>query len=347
MLMPPSRTLLFLACFSVSIGNAAATCVRFTQFVADAPQIDNSVTLLSTTAPDVVVGTLTNLRFPQVTDYLALEPGGYRVEVRAGTFPVDTRAARLHPDTDYTALAFGEFIAATDSLQALDDLLLVDDNRLAPPNRAKLRVAHLGSDTGAVDVTLDGETLFDTVSYTEATAYATVGAGNHSLLFVDVDSGGSVAELETLTLAEGSVTSVFLVGLGERLGNRRALAVVDAPNGCTAQNFQGIWFDPAQSGQGVQIAHSGERFSGVWYVYDGDGSTAWFTFLGTLQGESFSGELLRFDGPPLGEAFDPDQVSNRVAGSVTIAFSATTRSALFDASIDGMRRTLNLIPFEP
>jgi hypothetical protein len=44
----------------------------------------------------------------------------------------------------------------------------------------------------------------------------------------------------------------------------------------TAPSYEGLWWNPSESGWGVSIAHQGDVFFAVWYTYDHDGEPTWF-----------------------------------------------------------------------
>jgi len=106
----------------------------------------------------------------------------------------------------------------------------------------------------------------------------------------------------------------------------------------------GIWFDPAQNGQGVQLLKDGDALSGAWYHYGPDGQAAWHTFVGTLEGDVVETELLRFTGPGLGFRWDEDEVDSDPAGSVRVELRGAD-SVRLDYDLDGATGGLDLVPF--
>jgi hypothetical protein len=110
--------------------------------------------------------------------------------------------------------------------------------------------------------------------------------------------------------------------------------------------FTGVWFDPAQNGQGIQLLHSGNNLSGAWYLYDENGNGMWVTFVGALAGTTFNASLLRFTGPQLGTPWDANLVQNSDIGTVTINFTSNT-TATFDYTLNNVSGNLNLVPFAP
>lgn len=54
----------------------------------------------------------------------------------------------------------------------------------------------------------------------------------------------------------------------------------------------GLWFDPAASGQGLQLdVLSGGRAAVTWYTYDADGEPLWLFGLGRVQGNAIEAEV--------------------------------------------------------
>lgn len=107
----------------------------------------------------------------------------------------------------------------------------------------------------------------------------------------------------------------------------------------------GIWFDPAQNGQGVQLLKDGLGLSGAWYYYGPDGQAAWLTFLGNLQGNVLETDLLRFTGPGLGFRWDEDEVDGDPVGSVRVELLGPG-SVRLDFTVDGVSGGLDLVPFQ-
>jgi len=57
-------------------------------------------------------------------------------------------------------------------------------------------------------------------------------------------------------------------------------------------NFTDHWYDPAETGWGLQITAQGNLQFGTWYTYGADGYPAWFTMLLSRQGQDiFSGDV--------------------------------------------------------
>lgn len=111
-----------------------------------------------------------------------------------------------------------------------------------------------------------------------------------------------------------------------------------------ATNYQDWWWDPTTSGQGINIGHQGNMIGAAWFLYDQTGSDMWVLLVGPLVGNTVSGGLERYTGPPLGTPFNPAQVSATVVGSATLTFTSPS-TAVLSYTVNGVPGTLNLTRF--
>lgn len=108
----------------------------------------------------------------------------------------------------------------------------------------------------------------------------------------------------------------------------------------------GIFWDPAQPGQAVTLFIDENTVAGVWYVYDENENPLWVTFIGALADDgTVVADLLEFDGPALGDNWNPLQVVPVSVGTVTVTF-LDLNSVQFDYTLNGVTGTLLLEPFE-
>jgi hypothetical protein len=118
---------------------------------------------------------------------------------------------------------------------------------------------------------------------------------------------------------------------------------------------EGMWWDPATNGQGIDVNRFNETLVfGPWYLYDENGAPFWATFTGELEGTRARGVLREYTGPVFGpdfdQAFDPAQVSERIAGQGTIAFLGTGKGVFhygFDEQRGGFHGDLNIEEIDP
>ncbi len=98
-----------------------------------------------------------------------------------------------------------------------------------------------------------------------------------------------------------------------------------------------LWWNPEESGWGMNIAHQGDILFITFFIHGSDGQPTWYVAPATayagLDSEgvsTFTGPLYRVTGPYFGGAFDPSLVANAQAGSVTYrALSVTTGSVTY------------------
>lgn len=86
-------------------------------------------------------------------------------------------------------------------------------------------------------------------------------------------------------------------------------------------SLSGIWYNPAQSGHGLNIAVLDENTTVVyWYVYHTDGTPMFLITVGQNDGNKISGTTYYNTGMKFGE-FNKDDIVETVWGSATLTFS--------------------------
>src|SRR5213075_2682038 len=87
-----------------------------------------------------------------------------------------------------------------------------------------------------------------------------------------------------------------------------------------------MWFNPAESGWGLNVIHQGDTLFATLFVYAPDGRPTWYSASnlvtsgdGTAHDRPlvFSGALVESTGPAFGPSFNPGAVTRRVVGSMT------------------------------
>jgi hypothetical protein len=83
-----------------------------------------------------------------------------------------------------------------------------------------------------------------------------------------------------------------------------------------------LWWNPDESGWGVNIVHQADTLFATLFVYDPSREPAWYvaSAMTLNEGGTFSGPLYRTSGPWFGGAFDPAGVGIRQVGTATFAF---------------------------
>jgi len=97
-----------------------------------------------------------------------------------------------------------------------------------------------------------------------------------------------------------------------------------------------LWWNPAESGWGMQIVEEGNASFATLFVYDASGMPTFYTATLSLAAQSWSGDLYRSTGPYFGAAsFDPALVGLRKVGTLTFT-RLSSDSATLQYSVDGV-----------
>jgi hypothetical protein len=99
-------------------------------------------------------------------------------------------------------------------------------------------------------------------------------------------------------------------------------------------NYQGLWWNPAESGWGINFAHQADRIFATWYTYDTSGKAWWLSMLAartTPTSNAYAGTIYVNSGPPFNNFVGAGVPA--AAGSGTLVFR--------DASHGSFRYTLN------
>jgi hypothetical protein len=111
--------------------------------------------------------------------------------------------------------------------------------------------------------------------------------------------------------------------------------------GATSANtdLSDIWWNPAESGWGMQMVNTGTFVFATVYVYGPNGAPTWVTAQLSRSGTSlpitYSGPLYVTTGPYFGGSFNPNAVTGRQAGSMTFVL-ASVSSGQLTYSVDGV-----------
>ena len=98
-----------------------------------------------------------------------------------------------------------------------------------------------------------------------------------------------------------------------------------------------LWWDPAESGWGIQFVHRGSVIFATIFVYDPTRTPIWYTATLNYAGNLvWTGDLYLTDGAWLGAgSFNPDTVGRRKVG--TMSWNATTtRNGTLTYGVDGV-----------
>lgn len=195
-------------------GNGDTARVRAIHLSPDAPGVDIFVN--EGTTPSV-----TNLAFPDTTEYLTVPAGSYDFAVSATGTPAADAVLNIDDLTleagqSYTAVAYGT-LDDTDETE-LAALPLVDDYEGLAEGAIRVRAIHTAVGVGEVDilaVTEEGNApLIEDLEYGEASDALDVPAAEYTI-GIDTDDDGTPEYVFSLpNLDAGAVVNIFAVQQG-------------------------------------------------------------------------------------------------------------------------------------
>lgn len=88
-------------------------------------------------------------------------------------------------------------------------------------------------------------------------------------------------------------------------------------------NYQGFWWDPAEAGWGLYLAHQGNVVFVVWFTYDANGKPTWLAMTATPAApNTYTGAIYRTTGPAYSaSAFDSSKATGAPVGTGTLTFA--------------------------
>jgi hypothetical protein len=210
-------------------------------------------------APELLVGdiyvvsvngkqVIDDVPYKAVSDYLQLDPGSYRFEVRQSRAP-----ATSPPEAQLTVeVKAGEAhtIAVFGTPKGASAIVLDDDMRQPAPGDVRVRVVNAFGVTWTVDVAEpDGKVLGNDLKSGTTTGYIELPAGPRALEVRRPGDSKVLSEIRRLKLDSGTVATVAVVG--NTAENCRLVAIRDAA-GTSALPTGGI----ATGGGGLATAAS-------------------------------------------------------------------------------------------
>ena len=161
-----------------------------------------------------------NLAFGDFTRYVYLVEGEYNVSVYlAGQKdkPVINQMVDVPSQQIFT-------IAATGNLDNLGLLVIPDKVSKSPSqNYSSVRVIHLSPNAPGVDILVDGDTLFEDISFGEGTDYVDLNPGTYNVNVV-LNTDKSVVLPLKVTLNPDKIYTIYIIGNPPTL---QAVQVVD------------------------------------------------------------------------------------------------------------------------
>ncbi len=255
------------------------------------------------------------------------------------TNPSGSRVYVMHDNSNGAASQLS--VIDTSSNQVIATIPLAGNPQWLAANPAGTRLyAAIGS-TGSVTVidTATNRVLFDFLTGALSFPTGVAVSSNGARIFV-VDAGRSeLSTWDTSTFARiasvpvGQNASAF----GDFLGPDVVGNGADSPGA-----LSGIWFNPSESGWGINFTQRGNNIFAAWYTYDAAGNPKWYVAPNCAMpaSNSCSGTLYQVTGPAFfGVPFDPSKRNVTVAGSMSVSF-ANNNSGTFTYTVAGQSRSV-------
>jgi YVTN family beta-propeller protein len=121
---------------------------------------------------------------------------------------------------------------------------------------------------------------------------------------------------------------------------------IGPPENPPPTNYQGLWWNPAESGWGISLAHQGDSIYLTWYTYDAAGRSSWLAMLASRTGpQTYSGDILEVHGSPYNVLpYNPAAKIVARVGTGTLTFTGAT-TATFDMTAKNVTRSIALTKF--
>ncbi len=131
--------------------------------------------------------------------------------------------------------------------------------------------------------------------------------------------------------------------------------LIQTPTTCTqqpatgtrasSQNYQDLWYIPAESGWGVNLTHQGDILFATWFTYNAAGNGQWLVASNVARQAdgSYTGRLFRTTGTAFNLINGAPSLSTAPdVGSVTFRFS-TGEAGVMSYTLDGVAGTKNIV----
>ena len=105
-----------------------------------------------------------------------------------------------------------------------------------------------------------------------------------------------------------------------------------------AQNSVGFWYKPAESGWGLSIQQQGTRTFAIWFTYDLQGATTFYSLDCTFNGATCAGDVYTYTGTPLAQITAGANTTATKVGTGTIVLTSANRLSL-SYSIGNVQQT--------
>ncbi len=208
------------------------------------------------------------------------------------------------------------------------------------PDGSRLYIAKSATQSMGVMSTTENRVLFDIVLRQGSRTSGVSVHPDDSRVFVLADG---TSEMTGLASGSYAVVSVLHTGsgtgaFGNFIGPASISSGADAPG-----PLSGIWWNPNESGWGINFTQRRNNIFAAWYTYDAAGNPKWYVASNCAVpsgSSSCSGSLYQVEGPAFfGVQFDPSKEVVTAVGSLSVAFSDNSHATM-TYTVNGQSRTV-------
>jgi len=137
--------------------------------------------------------------------------------------------------------------------------------------------------------------------------------GSATFNFTDANTGTFTSTVNGYTQTKSIVRELFYT----------TAAPVCSEGATPGSNYQGLWWNPNESGWGVNLAQQADTLFATWFTYDANGKGLWLVMSNgaKVAPGSYTGALYSTKGSPYDVAFDTRQLVVSLVGTATFTFS--------------------------
>ena len=127
-------------------------------------------------------------------------------------------------------------------------------------------------------------------------------------------------------------------------GNAVRAAVAGGPS---ASNYEGLWWDSAENGWGINLAHQGDQIYLTWYTYDATGKASWLAMLAQKSTPGvYTGSIIELHGPAFTASPFAPAPTPLTVGTGTLTFSdASNGTFAYTAKSVSQSKSITRYPF--
>lgn len=153
---------------------------------------------------------VSGLPFKNISEYLQIKPGEYKLEIYPSTVPklnpVFRKKVLLPSDSVYT-------IAAINKLNNLNIFIINDPTEKPRNNISYLRAVHLSPNAPAVNIRVNNRTICRNLQYKGISRYAQLDPGTYNISVLTTSGGDNVLTIPNQVLQVGFYQTVYILGL--------------------------------------------------------------------------------------------------------------------------------------